>query len=35
MLYYSILTDCLYVIVIMFMAVELYLLYIYTNGLCG
>ena len=35
MLYYSILTDRLYVIVVKFMLLKLYIMYRYTNGLCG
>ena len=31
MLYYSILTDHLYVIVVMFMLLKLYIIYRYTN----
>ena len=35
MLYYSILTDHLYVIVVRFMLLKLYIMYRYTKRLCG
>ena len=35
MLYYSILTDHLYVIVVRFMILKLYIIYRYTKRLCG
>ena len=35
MLYYSILTDRLYVVVVRFTLLKLYIIYRYTKGLCG